>query len=160
MKRALVLLSLLLFIPACKPRGDAIAPDSFRVTVNPLAESKEMIVTQVTIEARGRHLISVMHEGSLEEDTVSPEKDGGVARAELLIVATLVRPPRSAAILQLLMQVKSTGAIVGGPGSYDAGEAEKLSDVLQFKLTDGTLPLRQNHRIGTIQGKPIYLTVN
>jgi hypothetical protein len=165
MKRAfgLSVIVVILCVTGCRDQTNPIppTPNSFRVTVNTIYESSDLLVKQAIIEAPGQKKVSITQKTGtfgVREVWIDPVQDTNPALAEVTFVAALVKTSKSANMIKLLIRIKGKIQSAGDPLTYPV-KAENLSDILQLQFDQNTYPLGQDIVIGKFLGEPIVLSV-
>ncbi len=162
MKSAFVLLAIVVISCAtgCGDRADQIPPESSRVTVEEIVETRQLLVQQVLIEAAGKRRVRIDDMGgNIGPVTVEPEQDTGRILAEITFVAFLEEASESAGVFWWMTQIEGPGSTAArGPSAFPV-EADGLTDVLRLGLEQGLYVLGQDVRIGRFREEPIVLSV-
>jgi hypothetical protein len=149
---------------------DSLPAGSFRVAVNNLVAADadpSVMVTQVSIETEGGAGIQVKGSNFDYGPSAGPssQQHKSLSRAETIIVADLTTHKNKANnTFKLLLQSSGTfdtGAVARGSyhSTLSTPSAAKVSDVLTLTIQPGVYRLGTPLPLGTLQGKPITLTV-
>ena len=153
-----VTLTLSLTLASCRNEEKQIPAGSFKVQVETLVETKDVLVKHLRIEAPGKREVRLVKKDSRSKAVISPGQNQPNMHADIACVAVLIRSPNSQGTLKLLMQIKGQGVTVGGPSSGPV-DADKVDDILQLKVDQDYYDLGDEIEIGSFQGDPIKLTV-
>ena len=143
----------------CQESKDQIPDGYFRLAIDTLVDTKDLIVKHVIVEAPGKRSVKVTQEGGHSSvSDVEPIQDIDTMRVDITFVATLIPISGSPNIFKWLIQLKSRSSTAGGPSTFEV-EAESLDDILQLDLREGLHPLGQDLIVGKFRGEPIILLV-
>lgn len=143
----------------CQESKDQIPDGYFRLAIDTLVDTKNLIVKHVTVEAPGKRRVKVTQKfGHSSVSNVEPIQDIGTMRVDITFVATLIPRSSSPNMFKWLIQLKSRSSTAGGPSTFEV-EAESLDDILQLELREGLYPLGQDLIVGKFQEEPIILLV-
>jgi len=142
----------------CQESKDKIPDGSFRLTIETLVDTKDIIVKHVIVEALGKRSVKVTEDGDLSSISVKPFRDMDTMRLDITFVATLIPRSGSPKMVKWLIHLKNKNNWVGGPSTSQV-EAESIGDILKLDLQEGLYPLGQDLVVGKFQEKPIVLLV-
>jgi hypothetical protein len=146
-------------VSGCQESKDKIPDDSFRLAIDTLVDTKDIIVKHVIVEALGKRSVKVTEDVGLSSvSNVEPIRDIDTMRVDITFVATLIPRSGSPNILKWLIQLKSKNNTAGGPSTFQV-EADSIGDIVQLDLQEGLYPLGQDLVVGKFQGKPVVLLV-
>jgi len=155
------IVTLVLLMPRSSP--DELGPGTFRLTVEDLVESKDMLlVKKLTISVHGSRRVGVAGWGKRCEvlaDQRRPQSSD-IAHAELILLANLTKVPSpDGNQLTWLCQLHSSGSTAGAPMCVTVPHDQTFSDLATIEVASGDYPVGEELRLGTFKGGPLILTV-
>ncbi len=133
-------------------RDVTVPTGKFRLLVNKIIDDKNTKVCMIRFEANDEHYVAV--DGALSLTT--PADDGLTHWAEIQILASFDSTTRR---MTTLTRVKSGIGWAGGESIYTLPPAAKPDEFVNITIEAGVYDLTQPVTIGSVEDKPIILSV-
>jgi hypothetical protein len=130
----------------------AIPPGKYRLLVNKIIDDHDIKVCVIRFEANDEHYVTADGASS----TTTRADDGRTHWAEIQILASYDSTLRR---MTTLTRVKSSGGWAGGQSIYTLPPDAKPDEFVKITVEPGIYDLAQPVEIGSIEGKPVILSV-
>jgi hypothetical protein len=129
-----------------------IPPGKFRLLVNKIIDDHDTKVCVIRFEANDEHYVAADGASSI----TTTADDGRTHWAEIQILASYDSTTRR---MTTLTRVKSGGGWAGGQSIYTLPPDAKSDEFVNITVKPGVYDLTQPVEIGSIEGKPVILSV-
>ena len=156
--------ALLPLFAACDGNGEnslSLGRDRYQVEVDPLFHDEEMTLSRLTVEARGKRILTLTAGGRDQAVTVEPEPNAASDQVtfEVICVGSLVRPPQGDWHLTWMTRIRGGGTSAGGPLRLSVKPASQVEKIFRLDPKAGEYSLGESVTLGDLRGSAVTLKV-
>lgn len=140
-------------------REASIPGGKFVIETTVLAQSGDLYIALLDVTFSGRNTVRVYEEQDAETLWVEPDRETGIGKCDILILADLVNQS-SCRRVKWLHQIRSSGSKAGGPAIYSLEQDQSLDDLLKMEILSGEYSIGSEITIATFQGRQLKLGVD
>ncbi len=150
-------------LTGCNQAGQPpIAAGWYRLEVEKIVESDDMIIAQLKIEFAGEHTVALDESDGHSSSRISPDPNTGLSTCQVLLVADLMtfgKGENKAKHLKWLARIRSKGGHVGGPSIYLLKEDKPLNELFQLQVKSGEYAMGLEQEIAIFRDDVLVLTI-
>jgi hypothetical protein len=154
--------ALFLFL-GCGPRKPA--ENVVTIVFEDVVDQDDMMVKRILVSAPGKRTVTVRQygdHGSSNRATIQPSDAAKSDRATASVILVGVLPrlnEEGTNTFSWLDCIRGQDLEVGGPAHIPVPADQKLSDLVQIDVQPGDYLIGEDIRLATVQGEPLFLTV-
>ena len=156
--------ALLPLFAACGGDGESslsLGKDRYQVEVDPLFHDEEMTLSRLTVEARGKRILTITAGDRTQTLTVEPEPNAASDQVTIAVtcVGSLVRPPQGDWHLTWMTLIRGGGTSAGGPLRVSVKPASQVEKIFRLDPKAGEHSLGESITLGNLRGSAVTLKV-
>lgn len=149
-------------LTGCNQATQPPAAGWYRLNVEKVVESDDLIIAKLNIEFAGEYSIAVVKPDGGCGSLASPDPNTGMTSCDVVLVADRMsfgKGENENQKLKMLVRTQSSGGSAGGPSTYHLKDDKPLKELFQLQIKSGEYAMRLEQEIASFRGEPLILHV-